>query len=227
MSHNQTLPQDHPGRRPLKSRALKIPHEFASWLSQQGVRPNQISLASIFFAALAGLCWWSSTIIQPQYAWIAFVLAAFFIQGRLMCNLLDGLVAVECGKKTPSGELFNDIPDRIADPIILVCAGLTVQFAHLGITLGWLAALLAVMTAYVRTLHASMGAPVDFRGPMAKQHRMAIMTIASLLAAIESLYTQSSLVMLLALIIIVIGCITTLSRRITAAYHYLEEKPHA
>jgi len=40
-----------------------------------------------------------------------------------VCNLLDGMVAIEGGLKTPAGELFNDVPDRISDPLILVGAG--------------------------------------------------------------------------------------------------------
>ncbi len=34
----------------------------------------------------------------------------------LLANLFDGMVAVEGGLGTPSGILFNDFPDRIADP---------------------------------------------------------------------------------------------------------------
>ena len=59
------------------------------------------------------------------------------IQCRLLCNLFDGMVAVEGGKKTNSGELFNDIPDRIADPLILVSAGYAVHMVAYGAELGW------------------------------------------------------------------------------------------
>ena len=40
------------------------------------------------------------------------VVAAGMIQLRLVCNLLDGMVAVEGGMKTKSGELYNDVFGR-------------------------------------------------------------------------------------------------------------------
>jgi hypothetical protein len=64
--------------------------------------------------------------------------------------------------------IFNDIPDRISDALLLVSAGYAISIISWGAALGWCAALLAVMTAYVRTLAASLGAPVNFQGPMAK-----------------------------------------------------------
>jgi hypothetical protein len=50
-----------------------------------------------------------------------------------------------------------------------------------------LGALLAALTAYVRVTGASLGMGQDFRGPMAKQHRMAVLTAACLLAAVLGL----------------------------------------
>jgi phosphatidylglycerophosphate synthase len=150
---------------------------------------------------------------QSVFAEMAVILAASFVQARLLCNLFDGMVAIEGGKKTASGELFNDIPDRIADPLILVSAGYAVGFSWIG----WLCAILAVMTAYVRILAAKAGAPQDFKGPMAKQHRMALMTIACLM----SIFNKQ--ILLIALIIIAIGSFWTVARRIISAYKYLEK----
>ena len=150
-------------------------------------------------------------------------LAALFIQCRLLCNLFDGMVAMEGGKSTPSGELFNDIPDRIADPLILVCAGYAIASFPWAIELSWLAGLLAVKTAYVRTLATSIGAPTEFTGPMAKQHRMAIMTIALLMMPIEYwILTTQGYVLLIALIVICIGSMITLYNRTYNAYQFLE-----
>lgn len=209
-------------RRPLKVRDVKLLQRFARWLSQRRVTPNQISIASVFFAMLAAACLLLMPRVEGAAVWILPVLAAVFIQCRLLCNLFDGMVAVEGGKSTPSGELFNDIPDRIADPLILVAAGYaTAVVPWVGI-LGWAAGLGAVMTAYVRTLGASIGAPVDFRGPMAKQHRMAIMTFACLLTALEPLFWERGWAFLVALAVISLGCVVTVARRARAAYLALE-----
>ncbi len=224
------------GRRPLKVRQAVLANKFAVWLSQKSITPNQISIASVGFAALAALCIallpvfsnagaYGTAGYSPDLAGILLpILAALFIQCRLLCNLFDGMVAVEGGKSTPAGELFNDIPDRIADPLILICAGYAISVISWGSSLGWCAGLLAVMTAYVRTLVASIGAPVDFQGPMAKQHRMALMTIACVLTAVEGYFWQPGYILLLALGIIVIGCVVTIVRRSRQAYLFLENR---
>lgn len=99
------------------------------------------------------------------------------------------MVAVEGGKKTPAGELFNDVPDRIADPLLILGAGFVTTSA-LGMTLAWLCALLAVLTAYIRVLGVSIGGEADFQGPMAKQHRMALLTLSLLFIAALSLFDE-------------------------------------
>ncbi|NQZ57691.1 MAG: CDP-alcohol phosphatidyltransferase family protein, partial [Lentisphaeraceae bacterium] len=82
-------------------------------------------------------------------------------------------------------------------------------------------ALLAVLTAYCFTLASSMGAPTEFFGPMAKQHRMALTTFACLLCCFVN---NQNVILSSALIILAIGCIITCWRRLKAAYEYLEGK---
>lgn len=195
---------------------------IARYLSRHAITPNQISIASVGFAALAAACFALAPGLKGAAGGALWVAAALFIQMRLLCNLFDGMVAVEGGKGTPSGELFNDIPDRIADPLIIVAAGYGITVVDWGAELGWCAGLLAVMTAYVRTLGASIGAPVDFSGPMAKQHRMALLTAAALGSAIENALGGGQLVVISALILIVVGAAVTSARRAIAAYRHLE-----
>jgi len=162
-------------RRPLKVRGLHVVNRVAQWLSQRSITPNQISVASVVFAALAALSLWLTSVLGDQALWL-YLLAGLLIQFRLLCNLFDGMVAVEGGQSTPSGELFNDIPDRFADALLFAAAGYACVNEPWGSLLGWTAATLSVTTAYVRTLAVSVGAPVDFGGPMAKQHRMAVLS---------------------------------------------------
>jgi len=114
---------------------------------------------------------------------ILWLVAALMVQARLIANLLDGMVAMEGGKATAEGELYNEVPDRISDALIFIGAGYSV----IGIgVLGWAAALVAMFVAYVRAIGASVSAGQVFVGPMAKPHRMALMTLSGLaLAAIE------------------------------------------
>ena len=112
-------------RRPLKVRELTIINNIASYLAKKNITPNQISITSVLFAFLATIC--LIAVGLGANIWFCW-LAALFIQCRLLCNLFDGMVAMEGGKSTASGELFNDIPDRIADPLILVSAGYAITF---------------------------------------------------------------------------------------------------
>ena len=207
-------------RRPLKVRSVKIVSILAKYLSCKNISPNSISITSIFFALFAAV----SFVLFGKYndSWLL-ILSALFIQFRLLCNLFDGLVAVEGGKGTNSGELFNDIPDRISDPLILIAAGFAINHIPYAVEIGWLAGLLSIMTAYIRTLGVSIGAPADFRGPMAKQHRMAILTVACFLVVIETYVWSSQYSLLGALLVIVIGCLITCINRAMQAYKFLEK----
>lgn len=214
-------------RRPLKTRELELAKKVARWLSSKTITPNQISVFSLFFAAMAGICLLTFPTAIGADRWVLPLFSAVFIQCRLLSNLLDGMVAVEGGKQTRSGELFNDIPDRFADAIILVAAGYAITLVSWGGALGWCVALLAVMTAYIRTLAVSVGAPMNFQGPMAKPHRMALLTAACVFTAGEGLLGSQHYALLISLLLMLIGCIVTLYRRIMAVYHYLENQHDA
>ena len=96
---------------------------------------------------------------------VGVLLAAACIQLRLLANMLDGLIAVEGGRKTATGELYNEIPDRVADVVLLVSAGYASQHGSAGAALGWCAAVLAVGTAYLRALGARRGHATGFQRP--------------------------------------------------------------
>ena len=87
-------------------------------------------------------------------------------------------MAIECDRRSPTGELFNELPDRVSDVLALVAAGYAVTWVGWAPELGWTAALAAVLTAYVRALGGSLGLAQDFSGPLAKPHRMALLTAA-------------------------------------------------
>ncbi len=162
-------------RRPLKSRSTRWARAFAGALVRARATPDHISLLSILFAlAGAGLLLYAPT---PA----GLVAVAACIQLRLLCNLLDGMVAVEGGRKSPVGALYNEVPDRIADSLFIVTLG----YASGAPALGWYGALAAAVTAYIRVLGGTLGQAQDFRGPFAKQQRMAAMTLGCLVAATE------------------------------------------
>jgi len=174
-------------RRPISQRSHGWAKALTTALVKSGVTPNFISFTSIIWATLAGLCFYAIAIAtSPGDRVMLCIGAALFCQLRLLANMMDGMVAVEGGKGGPDGPVWNELPDRFADIAVLVGAGYAV--ATLGLasaSLGWAAALAAVMTAYVREVGRGAGAPADFSGPMAKPHRMFAMTVAALLTIFD------------------------------------------
>lgn len=169
MDH-QAAPAD---RRPLASRQLKIWQRSAKWLADRGVTPNQISVSSVLFGVLAGLSFAATAQWPDQQRWL-WLAAALAVQMRLLANMLDGMVAVESGKSSLVGELYNEAPDRFSDVATLVGLG----YAAGGDPVwGYWAALAAMMTAYARALGKGAGAGSDFSGPLAKPQRMFLCTV--------------------------------------------------
>lgn len=130
-------------------------------------------------------------------------------------NLFDGMVAVEYGKRSAVGGLYNEVPDRVSDTFILIGAGYAVSDMQYGMTLAWVAVCLSVTTAYIRTLGASLGTPHYFIGPMAKQHRMALLTVACVVALF---YVPA---IWYALIVMNVGLVATCFRRLSKISNYL------
>lgn len=173
-------------RRPIGQRNRFYAKYLTRVLANAGVTPNFISFTSIVFAAFAGACFYASALSEGGDRILLLIGAALFCQLRLLANMLDGMVAVEAGKGGPDGPVWNELPDRFADIFILVGAGYAVAAAGLfDAALGWAAAVAAVMTAYVREVVKSAGAPADFSGPMAKPHRMFWMTLAALVSIFD------------------------------------------
>lgn len=196
-------------RRPLASRESGWARAVARKLSTASVTPNQISMASMVMAAVAGIAFWQAGDATGGSRVALLLVAALFCQFRLLCNLFDGMVAIEGGKQAPDGPFWNEFPDRVADILILVGAGYGAGVP----TLGWSAAAFAVLTAYTRELGRNCGLPADFSGPMAKQHRMATITAAALLSLAEPLWNGHNQVLVMALWLIAVGAGITAIRR--------------
>jgi len=211
-------------RRPLKSRDTGWAKAMARALLKLRVSPNVISVISVVFAAGAGAALFFTGSAPPPRRMVLLLLAVAGIQLRLLSNLLDGMVAVEGGLKTKSGEVFNDLPDRISDALILVPIGYAVYGLPWGLALGWCAGLLAVFTAYVRMLGGAAGLKQSFAGPMAKQQRMAVLTVACVASIFEARFLRTGAVLWATLILINLGCVATIVRRTAAIVRELESR---
>lgn len=197
-------------RRPLKSRSTAWARSIAELLCNAGVAPNVISAMSMVFA-VAGACCFVGVGFVDGEGWVLrllFLGAAVGIQGRLLCNLMDGMVAVEGNRRSATGELWNEIPDRVADAVLLAGVGFAAGLPWVG----GVAVIGALLTAYIRALGASLTGKQDFGGPMAKPHRMAVITVAAVGSAVFPAFA----VWLLgsAIWIVVLGVVLTCGFRI-------------
>jgi phosphatidylglycerophosphate synthase len=178
-------------------------------MAARAITPNQISQASMLAAAIAGSTFYleGQTTGLPRVGYL--LLAVLFCQARLLCNLFDGMVAVEGGKGEADGPFWNEFPDRIADLMIFAGVGYGIGMPGLG----WAAGAFAVLTAYVRELGRATGNPSDFSGPMAKQHRMATITAAGLISLLEPLWGGQNQILTIGLCVIAVGAALTTIRR--------------
>ncbi len=211
-----TEPEYVPDRRPITSRDHPLSIRIASRIAGWGVSPNAISVIGMIAGLLAGVVFSLTTL--PTYGWMLLIAAAVLMQLRLLANMFDGMVAVQTGRASPLGELFNEVPDRVSDTAIFVGAGYAAGSLP---ELGYLAAVAALLTAYVRAEGKVAGAHQEFCGPMAKPQRMAGMTLAAIYAGLAPASWQLQLpswpgvsTMALALLLITLGSLLTFLRRL-------------
>jgi phosphatidylglycerophosphate synthase len=187
-----------------------------------GLKPNSVSLLSIVSAAAAGGAFLLA--VRSEHAWAYWLAGAAGVQLRLFCNLMDGLLAVEGGLKSPTGEMFNELPDRIGDALILVPLGYA-GGTDWSVALGWAAACGAVGTAYIRAMGASLTGHHDFCGPMAKPHRMAAVTVLCFIMMALDLTNHPLPAVTWGLALIVAGIAITCGRRIVHLARSLKTTP--
>jgi phosphatidylglycerophosphate synthase len=212
--HNAFHMNNTEARRPLASRSSRWAGLISRAAVRAGLSADGISILSLVFA-VGG----AAALLAPPAPWNLLAGAAC-VQLRLLCNLIDGMVAIEGGRKSKVGVLYNEVPDRVADSLFIVALGYVIGVPWLG----WLGALAAAVTAYIRVLGGTFGLAQDFRGPLAKQHRMAVMTAGCLLGSGEFLWRGSQYSVEAAAWIIALGAIVTCGTRIHAIAKQLKAR---
>ena len=136
-----------------------------------GIHPDAISYSSIVVAGIGAICFWRAS------TWPGLLLIApLFCFLRLWLNMLDGMVAIAAGKASARGEILNDLPDRISDVIIFLGAA---ESGWMNPRIGYLTAIMSVLTAYVGLFGQAIGASRQFGGVMSKPWRMVVLGIGS------------------------------------------------
>jgi phosphatidylglycerophosphate synthase len=120
------------------------------------------------------------------------------------------MVAVLRQIASPVGELFNEVPDRVSDAATLIGFGYA---AGSNALLGFVATCFALFLPYLRAMGKVVGAQQEFCGPMAKQQRMAMITIVAIVCALIPRAIDWK-IPAYALWLIIAGCIVTGVRRL-------------
>ena len=209
-------------RRPIADIFRLTASAATRWCVHRQIHPDSISIASIFAAAAAAICFWGS----GDYPLLLLV-APLFAYLRLWCNMLDGMVALASGQASWRGEILNDFPDRISDVLIFVGVA---HSGHMHPLLGYWAAIFALLTAYVGTLGQAVGVHRDFSGLMSKPWRMVVLQVGAwiTLALVWRNNGQSDLspltVLDIACLVVIVGCVETMARRLRNIFAALRAK---
>jgi phosphatidylglycerophosphate synthase len=158
-------------RRPIADTFRRTAHVPVRWCVRLGVHPNLVSYSSIAASAGAALCFWWATAIPGLL-----IAAVVFCYLRLWLNMLDGMVALASNKASKTGEIANELPDRISDVLIFVGVAHSGLCHPLG---GYWAAIFALLVAYVGTLGQAVGVQREFSGLMAKPFRIVALNLGA------------------------------------------------
>jgi CDP-diacylglycerol---glycerol-3-phosphate 3-phosphatidyltransferase len=143
-------------------------------LAASGVSPDQLTLAAIPVAVIAGACLLASTAVPALLVLIPFLAAT-----RLVLNLLDGAVARRTGRIHPRGELFNEVGDRICDVAFLAPVAFLPGAETTVVLLGVIGALVA---SYIGIVAKAAGGERIYRGVLSKPGRMVLLSACAIAA---------------------------------------------
>ncbi len=207
-----------------------IPQRSTGWAKgvarrakRLGLTPNAVSIASIVIAALGCAAFVAAGRADAAGATtlraVCLAIAAVMPPLRLLSNMLDGMLAVEGGMQSPTGDLFNEFPDRVSDVLFIAGAGYAAVAVPGAATVGWVTATLALLTAYVRSLGAAQGLSNHFDGPMSKPRRMWVLVAGTLLSVFEPFTTArlglpTGTILVTALVVVALGSLATIIVRL-------------
>ncbi|HVX62393.1 MAG TPA: hypothetical protein VHC19_17375 [Pirellulales bacterium] len=207
-------------RRPIADVFRRTAHAAVKFCVRLGIHPNTVSYSSILASAAAAACFWQALRIP-----VLLVPAVGFCYLRLWLNMLDGMVALASGKASRTGEIANELPDRISDVAIFV------GVAHSGlchVLSGYWAAIFALLVAYVGTLGQAVGVQREFSGVMTKPWRMVTLNVGAwwtlaLLAAGRDWHLGPLTILDWTNIVVVAGCLQTIAVRLVRIVRSLQQ----
>ena len=161
------------------------------------VQPNALTYAAVGASTGAAGAIVAGALLEAPVLWI--LVAPLGLAG-LALNALDGSVARRTERTSDFGSALNEVCDRVSD-IALIAASLAVAPPEL---------VLAAMTLTLLVSVAGMSGvgasgTRSYAGPMGKADRVAVISLAGLIAAL----TASTLAFQIGLLVLCAGCAVT------------------
>lgn len=148
-------------------------------LADAEIRPNHITLASLYIAALAAACLGAGF----------FMLGTWLLIAAASCDLLDGLLARRTDTGSKAGAFLDSFADRAAEGMVF--GG--IAFYGAGGPLTWVAVwamLASILVSYARARGEALG--VDCKvGLMQRPERLLWLIITLFLAPIGAIFTEA------------------------------------
>jgi phosphatidylglycerophosphate synthase len=217
-------------RRPIADAFRATAHGVVRLCVRWRVHPDAISYLSIVASGLAAACFWKAgSDLWGGRAWLL-IIAPVLCYLRLWFNMLDGMVALASGKASWRGEILNDLPDRVSDVLIFV------GVAHSGwcaTVSGYWAAIFALLAAYVGMMGQAVGVQREFSGLMSKPWRVVTLHLGAWVALGFFWWGNASMrfwgltVLDWTCMVVVIGCVQTITVRLQRIFRALRAKAGA
>ena len=149
---------------------------YAEQLHENGITPNQVTLAALALAAFEG-----ALLLTWPGAWFPLLLLPMVLFLRLALNAIDGMIAREHGAATKSGKVLNELGDVLADAFLYLPLMAVPGAPEALIALAVLAGIAAEFTGVIAE---AMGAGRRYDGPFGKSERAVAFGAAGLLLAL-------------------------------------------
>jgi phosphatidylglycerophosphate synthase len=168
------------------------------------VHPDVITWMSFLFSIAAGVCLFKANLRWPL------LLTPIFITLRCMCNLLDGMVAIERKMTSTRGEALQDMVDRFSDS----CTLLGVAFSSFGdLRLGIFAMTIMLISSHIGVLKKAVGGKREYGGILGKGDRFFLIGVASIAQYLWMDDVRGLHVLSIMLGVIILGGIVTIVQR--------------
>jgi CDP-diacylglycerol--glycerol-3-phosphate 3-phosphatidyltransferase len=149
---------------------------YAEQLHDNGITPNQVTLAALALSAIEG-----ALLLAWPGAWLPLLLLPLVLFLRLALNAIDGMIAREHDKAMRSGKILNEIGDVLADAFLYLPL---MKMPSAPETLIALAVLAGIAAEFAGVLAEAIGGERRYDGPVGKSERALAFGVAGLLLAL-------------------------------------------